>query len=133
MCTGFFLLSLSSYRFPAPAWVVCGLQSLWGTPKCVSHGPQSLSIASLLHQKCFFLRDHLQTSPLSTIMFPSTFLLPFLQRCLFTYLLTGSILCIHLCLLSCIFFLCHLPPGTATFPQTCLVRSIMCFSGWLKV
>ena len=64
---------------------------------------------------------------------PSTFLLLFLQTCLFTYLLTGPFLIVLLCLLSHFSFLCLLPPAAATLPQAHLSRGTMCSSGWLKV
>lgn len=128
VCRGFSLLLLTSYCFPALAWVATGLQSLQrclcpstGHPKDASQSTEHLLPGCIsIHvpnNVCF------HTSP--------SFLLLFLQTLVFTYILMCPLLSVLPCLLSCI-SLHLLSPAAATLPQTCLKRSAVCSPVWLK-
>lgn len=101
----------------APGWVLHELQPLR---------------TSLLHQECL-LPSKRPSSVMSPTKSPSTFLLLFLQTCLFTYLLMAHFLSVFLCLLSHFLFLCLLPPAAAILSQAHLSRGTSCSSGRLNI
>lgn len=104
---------------PAPAQVTQKMQSLRGVPPPA----QSTSF-----QGCISIRV---PNNVSFHASPSL-LLPFLQKILFTYLLTCPLLSVLPCPLSFISFLHLLPPAAAALPQTRLKRSAVWSSVWLK-
>lgn len=132
MHSSFFLLFLASYHSPAPAWVLHGPQSLWGCP-CSRMSPPRAAVTQNSPPSSGVPSSKRPSSVTSPTISPSTFLLLFIQTCLFTYLLTAPFLSVLLCLISCFLFLCLLPPAAATLLQAHLSRGTMCSSGWLKV
>lgn len=111
---------------PSQATVPLGVSLLpLGPPKAAV--PQSIPFSSGVPP------SKRPSSVMSPTISSSTFFLLFLQTCLFTYLLTGPILSVLLCLLSHFSFLHLLSPAAATLPQAHLSRGTESSSGCLKV
>lgn len=102
MCGDFLLLSLASYCFPAPSWVVCGMKSLWGCP-CSSVGPpwptEPQGHPSYIRIASF--HDNISSHVFNNVLFHvSLCCFFFSQRNLFTHFLRDHLLCVLLCFLS---------------------------------